>query len=110
MQNIQDYLSLFLSFANSVVMLYALKTFLNRPHDALVKQVSEHDVEIKDIKASLKQGNDRFREQDNANEVIINSLLALIEFEMQYCLLEHKEMSTGLSKAKDDLNKFLARR
>lgn len=110
MEYLQTYMQLFLQAANVVIILYALKSFLVRPHDTLEKRVDAHDVEIKDNKSSLKQVNDRFREQDDANEVIIKSVLALIEFEVQYCLLEHKDMSAGLENARVDLNKYLAKR
>ncbi len=103
-------MSLFLSFANICVLLYALVKFLNRPHDTLEQRVNALDVDIKEIKDSLKQGNDRFRVQDDTNEVLIHSVLALIEFEIQYCLTEHKDMSKDLEKAKDDLHSFLAKK
>lgn len=88
----------------------ALKSKANEPFNALKSRVDTHDVEIAEIKQALKQGNDRFREQEKTNEVLIHSTLALIEFEIQYCLTEHKEMSKGLEKAKEDLNNFLARK
>ena len=47
---------------------------------------------------------------DATNEVIIESTLALIEFEMQYCLMENKQVSEGLNDAKVSLQKFLAKR
>lgn len=87
-----------------------LRTKAAEPFNLLKSRVDTHDVEISEIKQALKQGNDRFREQDKTNEVLIHSTLALIEFEIQYCLTEHKEMSKGLEKAKEDLNNFLARK
>jgi hypothetical protein len=101
---------LVLTFGNICVLAYALYKFLNRPHDTLEDRVNAHEVEIADIKKSLLQGNDRFREQDDTNEVLLHSVLALIEFEIQFCLVEHKEMSAGLTKAKEDLNNYLSKR
>ena len=57
---------------------------------------------------SLLQGNDRFRSQDEALEVLIRSTLALIEFEVQYCLTENKQISDDLKKVKEDLHIFLS--
>ena len=99
-----------LAFCNICVLGYALFKFLNRPHNTLEERVNAHDVEIKEIKASLHQGNDKFREQDETNEVLIRSVLALVEFEMQYCLTEKKPMSNGLEKAKESLDNYLARK
>ena len=101
---------LILTFGNICVLAYALFKFLNRPHDTLEDRVNAHEVEIADIKKSLLQGNDRFREQDDTNEVLIHSVLALIEFEIQYCLTEHKEPSKDLERAKDDLHSYLSKR
>lgn len=104
------FFQLVLTFGNICVLAYALFKFLNRPHDTLEDKVNAHEVEIADIKKSLLQGNDRFREQDDTNEVLLHSVLALIEFEIQFCLVEHKEMSAGLTKAKEDLNNYLSKR
>lgn len=101
---------LILTFGNICVLAYALFKFLNKPHDTLEDRVNAHEVEIADIKKSLLQGNDRFREQDDTNEVLIHSVLALIEFEIQYCLTEHKEPSKDLERAKDDLHSYLSKR
>ena len=99
-----------LALANICVLGYAFAKFLNRPHDTLEDRVNAHDVEIREIKTSLLQGNDRVREQDDTNEVLIHSVLALIEFEIQYCLTEHKDMSKDLERAKEDLHNYLSKR
>jgi hypothetical protein len=87
-----------------------LKKNAAEPFNNLKARVDAHDVEIGDIKLALKQGNDRFREQEDTNEVLIHSVLALIEFEIQYCLTEHKEPSKDLERAKEDLHAYLSKR
>lgn len=108
--DILPFFQLILAFGNICVLGYALYKFMNRPHDTLEDRVNAHDVEIKEIKSSLLQGNDRFREQEDTNEVLLRSLLALIEFEIQYLLQENKPISRDLEKAKDDLHNFLSKR
>lgn len=103
-------LQIILAFFNICVLGYAFLKFLNKPHDTLEERVNAHDVEIREIKASLLQGNDRFRDQEDTNEVLIRSVLALIEFEISYCLTEHKEMSKDLERAKDDLHSYLSKK
>ena len=83
-------LQLILAAGNLCIMAYAFKTFLSKPHDTLEQRVNEHDVKIKEIETSLHQGNDRFREQNDTNEVLIRSVFALIEFEVHYCETEQK--------------------
>lgn len=110
-----------LAFFNVCVLGYAFFKFLNKPrndledrvnaHDVEIKEIkAAHEIEIKEIKASLLQGNDRFREQYDTNEVLIKSVLALIEFEISYCLTEHKEMSKDLERAKDELHSYLSKK
>lgn len=101
---------LFLNFANVIILLYALYRFLRKPHDDIERRLCEVEVAVKEIRASLLQGNDRFRNQDSTNEVLIHSTLALIEFEIQYCLTEKKQLSKDLEKVKEDLHSYLARR
>lgn len=108
--NILPYLQIILTFGNICILGYAFLKFLGKPHDTLESRVAFLEVKQREVEQSLRQGNDRFREQQDVNEVIIHSTLALIEFEMQYCLTEHKPMSAGLEKAKDDLNHFLSKR
>lgn len=103
-------LQLLLAAANLAILAYGLFKFMAKPHDNLVDRVNAHEVEIKEIKQSLLQGNDRFRDQESTNEVLIHSVLALIEFEIQYCLTEKKPMSKDLEKAKEDLHNYLARK
>ena len=116
-QTILPVLQMILAFGNICVLGYALVKFLNKPHDTLETRVATLELEFMETKQSLHQGNDRFRDldkeiekQDKTNSVLIHSVLALIEFEIQYCLTEHKEMSKDLEKAKDDLHNYLAQK
>ena len=120
MLNIQSTLTvmqLILAFCNLGIMMYALSKFIKRPHDKVVDRIIALEVQVEELMDSLKQGNDRFRDhasrfekQYDTNEVLIRSVLALIEFEMQYCIEEKKGLSTGLTEAKKDLDRFLSRR
>lgn len=68
----------------------------------------ELEVTIKNMQTSLLQGNDKFRENDRAIEAMLRSIIALTEFEIEYCLTEHKQPSKGLVDAKENLNAFMA--
>lgn len=91
-------------------MAYAFKKFLSKPKDSMIERIIMLEAEMKDVKAALNQGNDRFRKQNDTNEVILHSILALIDFEMQYCLTEKVTMSDDLKYAKEDLQRFLSKR
>ena len=103
-------MQLLLSIGNLCVLGYALLKFLNKPHNTLEARLLTVETELAAIKVSLVQGNNRFRNQDEINKVLIHSLLALIEFEIQYCLTEHKDLSSSLEQAKNDLHNFLSNR
>lgn len=117
LNDFSEVLKVLLQVANTVVLAYALYKFLNKPHntleekhEALVKRVDAHDLKFEEIDKSLHLGNDKFREQDETNEVLIRSTFALLEFEVHYCETEHKPISKNLEKAKDDLHEYLARK
>ena len=112
-----DVLKVLLQVAQVVALIYAGYKFTRKPHDtleekheALKKQIDVNTYEIEEIKRSLLQGNDRFREQENTNEVLIRSVFALLEFEVHYCETEQKPISKNLERAKDDLHDYLAKR
>lgn len=109
-------MQLVLAFANICVIGYGFYKFLNKPHDTLEarheelkKRVDEHDYKLKEVEQSLHNGNDKFKEQADTNEVLIRSVFALLEFEVHYCETEQKPISKNLERAKDDLHDFLAR-
>lgn len=103
-------LQLILTFGNVCVIAYAFVKFISRPHDSLEDRVTKLEVAQKEQESSLKQGNDRFRAQDDTNEVLIHSVLALIEFEVHYCETEQKPITSSLEGAKEDLHAYLSRR
>lgn len=99
-----------LTILNIIDKYIALKDKSDSPFKSLVGKVEEHEVRIGKIESSLYHGNDRFREQENTNEVLLRSILALVEFEIQYCITENKPISKDLEKAKDELHGFLSKR
>lgn len=74
------------------------------------QRVSVAEIKIKEIEASLLQGNDRFREQESTNEVMQSCMLALIDFELAYCIHTSYEDTDDLMKAKTELRKHLSRK
>lgn len=110
-------LQLILAFGNICILAYGFKKFLDKPHDSLEakqeelkKRVDEHDVKLKEVEESLHQGNDKFRAQKDLNEVFINCMLAFIDFEMAYCAHTGYDDTEDLDRAKETLQKYLARK
>lgn len=105
---IMTIVQLILSIGNLCIMFYALNKFLSKPRDTMEERIAVVEAEMREVKEALRRGNVKFESQDKTNEVLIHSVMALIEFEIQYCLTEHKQPSSDLEKARDALHKFLA--
>ena len=101
---------LILTAMNICILGFAFFKFLGKPHTSLEQRVNEHDVKIREIETSLLQGNDRFREQESTNEVIQQCMLALIDFELAYCIHTNYGDTEDLMKAKEVLRKHLSRK
>lgn len=99
-----------LTLGNVCIMMYAFRVFLRKPQTSLEERVAVLEAKVTDQEKSLSKGNERFQNHDRAIEVIIHSIMALIEFEVQYCISERKPMSEELKDAKEDLHSFLAKR
>jgi hypothetical protein len=109
MQITLTYMQMILNFGNICILAYTLYRFLSKPHDTLEQKVHDLEGEVEKLKTYLKNDFNRLENQDVTNEVLIHSVLALIEFEMNFCLVEEKPMSEDLKAAKKDLSDFLAR-
>ena len=105
-----EILKVLLQIANVVVLGYALYKFMNKPRNTLEEKVKEHEIKIREIEESLKQGNDRFRNEASTIEVIQMCMLALLDFELSYCSHTNYEHTEDLIKAKNLLQEHLARK
>ena len=77
---------------------------------ALEKKEDEQDLQIREVKDSLREGNDRFRDQSKTNEVMQTCMLALIDFELSYCIHSGYDDTKDLMSAKDILREHLAKK
>lgn len=114
MNEISEYLKVFLQVAQVITILWAVYKFTRKPHDTLEekhetlkKRVDEHDVKIKEVEASLKQGNDKFRKQEETNATFKSVMLSFINFELAYCSSTGYEDNQDLLDAKRELSEYL---
>lgn len=103
-------MQIILAFANICIISYGFYKFLARPHDSLEERVSKLEKRVDKIEDEHSEDNELQQKQLETNEVIQKSLLALIEFEIQYCTAEGKGISPELQKARDELHNYLARK
>ena len=116
-QNILPYLQTFLAIGNLIIMLWALKTFLSKPTTTLEeririleKRVDVSELLMKDMQKSLDSSHEKHREQHDTNEVFITTILAFIDFEIAFCQETKYANIKDLVKAKETLQKHLARK
>ena len=107
--NVLTVFQLLVSVCTLLGMFYAFKKFIDKPHETLETRITALEVQQKEIDQQLHLGNDRFRAQDDTNEVFINCMLAFIDFELSYCSHTDYKYTEDLDKAKDTLRKHLAR-
>ena len=109
LKDILTILQLIVTSGTFIGMLYALYKFSRKPHDNLEDRITKLEVKVDEIDGSLKQGNDKFRELKKASTLIVNSIIALIEFEVDYCMHHGDEkISDKLEQSKNALYSFLA--
>lgn len=116
-QTILPYLQTFLAVGNLAIMLWALKSFLSKPTTTLEeriktleKRVDVSELLMKDMQKSLDSSHEKHREQHDTNEVFITAMLAFIDFEIAFCQETKYGNIKDLVKAKETLQKHLARK
>ena len=103
-------LSLITGFGSVCVMVYGLSKFLTKPQDTLNQRVTVCETKIDEHERRLNKGDEHFNDNDEAIQILLRSLISLIEFEIQYVTADNKPISEDLKKAKDNLNDYLAKR
>ena len=95
---------------NFCIMLYAFKKFLDKPKNDMEARVAAVEAILKEHTYRLNKGSDKFKEQDETNQVLICSTLALINFEIQRCLMDGKDVLPELLDARNNLQVYLSRK
>lgn len=109
MNTFMDFSDVFLRLVNIIVIAYGFYRFMGKPHSDLEERVKTLEVKVKEHDNSLNQGKDNFREQKKTDALIITSLVALIEFETDYCMHHGDErISPRLEESKNNLQSYLA--
>lgn len=107
-QVIKDILQLIISVISICVSMFALYKFLSKPHNSLEARISHLEKDVSDIKTSLREGNDKFRNQAKLNAVFKAVNLSFIDFEIAYCSNTGYKDTADLKKAKRILQNCLS--
>ena len=109
-QIVSSVVCLLLSCGNLGVLIYGFSKFLTKPRDTMEQKIAEIEIRLKEAELKLNKSNERYKEQDDTNEVLFSSLLALIEFEIQYLAMENKPINDDLKLAKNKLHSYLSKK
>ena len=108
------YFQTVLAFGNLCIMLWALKTFLSKPHDTLADEIKKLKEEVAKLNAtiermqkSLDASHEKHREQDRTNKVFKRVFILLANFEVAYCQETGFEHTEDLKAAKKELEEYL---
>ena len=97
-----------LTVINIIDKVSSFKKNAHAPLDIINQRLDVLETKISTVELSQKMEMERNNEQDRTNEVVIRSTLALIDFEMQYCITERKQVTPDLQRAHSDLKDYLA--
>lgn len=103
-------LSIFINMCTIAGLIYAFYKFTSKPRTDLEARVAENELRIKEVRESLLQGNDRFREQAKTNKAVFHVMLSFIDFEIAYCHATGYKDNNDLIKAKGVLEEYLTDR
>lgn len=103
-------LQMILAGGNIIIIGYGFYKFLGKPHSTLEARVVALETEVRNIKQSTRDGDKQIAVNAEATAVMQRCLLALIEFEISYCLASGYSDTKDLEEAKRELHNYLAKK
>ena len=104
------YFQTIIAAANICVIGYGFYKFLGKPHSTLESRVAVLESKLKETEDRLKGGNKRFDNLEEKTQVLVNCMLAFIDFEIAFCQDSHYANTEDLKKAKTVLMQYLAKK
>lgn len=101
---------LVLTLLNIYDKLNTIKKRADEPIKTLEQRVTILESKAIEHDARIRNNNEHLESLDESIKVINRSTLALIDFEIQCCIAENKEVTESLRRAHDDLLEFLSKR
>lgn len=111
MTQISPYIDMLLKLLNVIALLYAFYKFTRKPGEDIVTRLVKIEAKLEEMERSLNSSWAEHRTQKNTNEVMQNCVLALIDFELSYCIhTNYAEDTSDLEEAKSILRNHLAKK
>jgi hypothetical protein len=86
MTQISPYLDMLLKLFNIIALIYAFYKFTRKPGEDIVTRLAKIEAKLEEMERSLNSSWVEHRAQKDTNEVMQNCVLALIDFELSYCI------------------------
>jgi hypothetical protein len=100
-----------LKLVNIIALIYAFYKFTRKPGEDIVTRLAKIEAKLEEVERSLNSSWVEHRAQKDTNEVMQNCVLALIDFELSYCIhTNYAEDTSDLEQAKNTLRNHLARK
>lgn len=99
-----------LAIGNICIIGYGFYKFLGKPHSTLENRVVALETEVREIKQNTGNGDKQIAVNKEAMAVMQRCLLALIEFEINFCLSSGYTDTHDLEEAKRELHSYLAKK
>ena len=101
---------LILTLLNIYDKLNSIKKRADEPLKAIEQRVAILEAKAIEHEARIKNNNEHIDAIDESIMVINRSTLALIDYQIQSCITDHKEVTEELKRAHDDLLEYLSKR
>lgn len=101
---------LVLTVLNIIDKLANMKKSADEPMRLVEERLKKLEFMIEEHTRSLQAGNDSFKEQRDTNEVIQQCMLALLDFEISYCMHTDYSDTKDLEEAKKILRGHLGKK
>jgi uncharacterized coiled-coil protein SlyX len=109
-QDLLPFAQFALTIGNLGIMVYALTKFIAKPHNTLEARVIALEAKTQEFERIIVSMKDNITDEHETNEVMQTCMLALIDFEIQYCTNTHYEVTDDLMEAKKILRKHLGKK
>lgn len=101
---------LILTLLNIYDKLNTIKKKADEPLKAIEQRVALLETKSIEHESRMKDNNEHINAIDESIMVINRSTLALIDYQIQSCITDHKEVTEELKRAHDDLLEYLSKR
>lgn len=100
---------LILTVLNIVDKVASMRKSANEPHRLMEERIKVLEIKVDEHTRLLQKANDAFQEQRETNQVIQQCMLALLDFELSFCMHTDYPHTEDLEEAKKIIRQHLGK-